>query len=110
MTTKHVQRNRTIMFTDISGFTKHTEKISREQLMNLLATHSKLLMPIVGHFESKVINTIGDDFFITFESPTNAVQCGIYMQHTLKKYNHGIPDPEQIHIKVSINSGEVTAT
>lgn len=110
MTTRRVQRNLTIMFTDISGFTKHTEKISRDQLMNRLETHNKLLMPIVAHFEGKVIKTIGDAFLITFESPTNAVQCGTYMQYTLKKYNHGIPDSEQIHIKVSINSGEVTAT
>ncbi len=110
MTTTRMQRNLTIMFTDISGFTRHTEKISRDQLMNRLETHNKLLMPIVAHFEGKVIKTIGDAFLITFESPTNAVQCGTYMQHTLKKYNHGIPDSEQIHIKVSINSGEVTAT
>lgn len=110
MTTKRVQRNLTIMFTDISGFTRHTEKISRDQLMNRLDTHNKLLMPIVAHFEGKVIKTIGDAFLITFESPTNAVQCGTYMQYTLKKYNHGIPEGEQIHIKVSINAGEVTAT
>lgn len=110
MTTKRMQRNLTIMFTDISGFTRHTEKISRDQLMNRLDTHNKLLMPIVAHFEGKVIKTIGDAFLITFESPTNAVQCGTYMQYTLKKYNHGIPDGEQIHIKVSINAGEVTAT
>lgn len=110
MTTKRIQRNLTIMFTDISGFTKHTEKISRDQLMNRLDTHNKLLMPIVAHFEGKVIKTIGDAFLITFESPTNAVQCGTYMQYTLRKYNHGIPESEQIHIKVSINSGEVTAT
>lgn len=110
MTTKRMQRNLTIMFTDISGFTRHTEKISRDQLMNRLDTHNKLLMPIVAHFEGKVIKTIGDAFLITFESPTNAVQCGTYMQYTLKKYNQGIPDGEQIHIKVSINAGEVTAT
>lgn len=110
MTTKRMQRNLTIMFTDISGFTRHTEKISRDQLMNRLDTHNKLLMPIVAHFEGKVIKTIGDAFLITFESPTNAVQCGTYMQYTLMKYNQGIPDGEQIHIKVSINAGEVTAT
>ena len=108
--TKRIQRNLTIMFTDISGFTKHTEKISRDQLMNRLDTHNKLLMPIVAHFEGKVIKTIGDSFLITFESPTNAVQCGTYMQHTLRKYNHGLQEGEQIHIKVSINSGEVTVT
>ena len=110
MSTQRVQKNLTVMFTDISGFTKHTETISREALMSRLDTHNELLMPIVAHFEGKIVKSIGDAFLITFESPTNAVQCGLFMQHTLRKYNVERPEPEQIHIKVSINSGEVTVT
>jgi len=110
MATQRVQKNLTVMFTDISGFTKHTETISREALMSRLDTHNALLMPIVAHFDGRIVKTIGDAFLITFESPTNAVQCGLFMQHTLRKYNVEKPEPEQIHIKVSINSGEVTVT
>lgn len=110
MSTQRVQKNLTVMFTDISGFTKHTETISRDALMSRLDTHNELLMPIIAHFEGKIVKTIGDAFLITFESPTNAVQCGLFMQHTLRKYNVEKPEPEQIHIKVSINSGEVTVT
>lgn len=110
MSTQRSQKNLTVMFTDISGFTKHTETISREALMSRLDTHNELLMPVIAHFEGRIVKTIGDAFLITFESPTNAVQCGLFMQHTLRKYNTEKPDPEQIHIKVSINSGEVTVT
>ncbi|MCB9933720.1 MAG: adenylate/guanylate cyclase domain-containing protein [Planctomycetes bacterium] len=110
MSTQRSQKNLTVMFTDISGFTKHTETISREALMSRLDTHNELLMPVIAHFEGKIVKTIGDAFLITFESPTNAVQCGLFMQHTLRKYNAEKPEPEQIHIKVSINSGEVTVT
>lgn len=109
-TTRRIQKNLTVMFTDISGFTQHTEMISREALMKRLETHNELLMPIVAHFEGKIVKTIGDAFLITFESPTNAVQCGLFMQHTLAKFNKDKPVGEQIHIKVSINSGEVTVT
>ncbi|MCA8919512.1 MAG: hypothetical protein KDB32_10575 [Planctomycetes bacterium] len=110
MSTQRIQKNLTVMFTDISGFTKHTETISRDALMSRLDTHNELLMPIIAHFEGKIVKSIGDAFLITFESPTNAVQCGLFMQHTLRKYNVEKPEPEQIHIKVSINSGEVTVT
>src|SRR5690606_20608014 len=110
MSTQRVQKNLTVMFTDISGFTKHTETISREALMSRLDTHNQLLMPIIAHFEGKIVKTIGDAFLITFESPTNAVQCGLFMQHTLRHHNLEKPESEQIHIKVSINSGEVTVT
>jgi ribosomal protein S7 len=110
MAAQRAQKNLTVMFTDISGFTKHTETISREALMSRLDTHNELLMPIVAHFDGRIVKTIGDAFLITFESPTNAVQCGLFMQHTLGKYNVDKPDDQQIHIKVSINSGEVTVT
>lgn len=110
MSTKRRQKNLTVMFTDISGFTKHTETISREDLMSRLDTHNELLMPVIAHFDGEIVKTIGDAFLITFESPTNAVQCGLFMQHTLRKYNADRPDGQQIHIKVSINSGEVTVT
>ena len=110
MSAQRVQKNLTVMFTDISGFTKHTETISREALMARLDQHNELLMPIVAHFDGKIVKTIGDAFLITFESPTNAVHCGLFIQHTLRKYNAEKPADEQIHIKVSINSGEVTVT
>ncbi|MCC7507911.1 MAG: adenylate/guanylate cyclase domain-containing protein [Planctomycetes bacterium] len=110
MSTSRMQKNLTVMFTDISGFTKHTETISRQDLMSRLDTHNELLMPIVAHFDGKIVKTIGDAFLITFESPTNAVQCGLFMQHTLRKFNVGKDESHAIHIKVSINSGEVTVT
>ena len=107
---KHVQRNLAVMFTDISGFTRHSATISREALMERLETHNNLLMPVVAHFEGQIIKTIGDALMITFESPTYAVQCGLFMQHTLKGYNQDRDKDDQIHIKVAINSGEVTVT
>ncbi|MEE9312258.1 MAG: adenylate/guanylate cyclase domain-containing protein [Planctomycetota bacterium] len=110
MPTKRMQKNLTVMFTDISGFTKHTETISRDALMARLETHNDLLMPIIAHFDGKIVKTIGDAFLITFESPTNGVQCGLFMQYTLAKWNADKDSATQIHIKVSINSGEVTVT
>ena len=107
---QHHQQNLAVMFTDISGFTRHSETISREELMERLETHNNLLMPVVAHFEGRIIKTIGDALMITFESPTNAVQCGLFMQHTLKGFNRDRTTDEQIHIKVAINSGEVTVT
>lgn len=110
MSTRRMQKNLTVMFTDISGFTRHTEAVSREELMSRLDTHNTLLMPIIAHFDGRIVKSIGDAFLITFESPTNAVQCGLFMQHTLRNYNSEKPDTAQIHLKISINSGEVTVT
>ncbi len=104
------QKTLTVMFTDISGFTKHTETVTRDELMARLDEHNALLMPIVRHFEGRIVKSIGDALMIVFESPTNAVQCGMLMQHRLARHNRGRVEFEQIHIKVSLNAGEVTVT
>ena len=110
MDPKHTQKNLTVMFTDIAGFTRHTEQSSRDAMMRRLETHNRLLMPIVAHFEGRIIKTIGDAFLIVFESPTNAVHCGMLMQHRLRGFNEGKSSSDRIDVKVSVNAGEVTVT
>lgn len=97
----------TIMFTDIKGFTERTSAASREALVGLLKKHETLLVPIIKKFGGTVIKTIGDAFLVTFESPTNAVLCGVMIQQNLREYNAGRPEAEQIFIRVSINMGEI---
>lgn len=110
MSSRRAQKTLTVMFTDISGFTKHTETISREALMQRIEAHNALLMPIVAHFEGRVVKSIGDALLVVFESPTNAVLCGMLMQHRLARWNAEKAAAEQIHVKVSLNAGEVTVT
>ncbi len=95
------------MFTDIKGFTERTSSASREQLIDLLKNHDSLLLPVITRFEGIVIKTIGDAFLVTFESPTNAVLCGIMLQDTLATFNSGKEEAEKICIRVAINIGEV---
>lgn len=96
-----------IMFTDIKGFTERTSATSREDLVGLLKKHDSLLIPVIGRFSGTIVKTIGDAFLVTFDSPTNAVLCGVMIQHNLREFNAGRPDAEKIFIRVSVNMGEV---
>mgnify|MGYP003802955527 CR=1 FL=1 len=95
------------MFTDIKGFTERTSSASREQLIDLLKKHDSVLLPVINRFEGAVIKTIGDAFLVTFESPTNAVLCGIMLQDALRSFNDKKEEAEKICIRVAINIGEV---
>jgi len=95
------------MFTDIKGFTERTSSTSREALVGLLKKHDSLLIPVINKFSGTVIKTIGDAFLVTFDSPTNAVLCGVMIQQNLRDYNGGRDEAEKIFIRVSINMGEV---
>ncbi len=100
-------RTLTVVFTDIKGFTERTSKGSRADLLRMLERHEELLLPLVGRYGGRVVKTIGDAFMLAFDSPTNAVLCGLMMQETLREHNAAKPDPEHIEIRVAMHTGEV---
>lgn len=102
-----VTKTLTIVFTDIKGFTERTSRTSRADMMRILKKHEELLKPFIIRHGGKVVKTIGDAFLLTFESPTNAVLCGLRMQARLKQYNAEVSPDDLIEIRIAINSGEV---
>ncbi|MHC4608619.1 MAG: adenylate/guanylate cyclase domain-containing protein, partial [Planctomycetota bacterium] len=100
----------TIMLTDMKGFTETSGARSREGMMDLVRKHDDLLRPILLHFGGRIIKTIGDAFLVTFESPTNAVLCGLLLQHHLGEHNRAAAGEERIEVRISLNTGEVQIT
>lgn len=106
-----VTRNLSIMFTDIKGFTQRTSASSREAMKALLAQHERLLVPVFTHFGGTIVKTIGDAFLVHFESPTDAVLCGVTIQEVLRQYNaQQQGEVERLEVRVAINVGEVELT
>lgn len=101
-------RNLAVMLTDIKGFTDRISKQSRSQMSDLLKAHRDLVMPVIEKYNGKIIKTIGDAFLVTFESPTDAVLCGVAVQDTLREYNEGKKQDERIDVRIAINAGEVS--
>jgi class 3 adenylate cyclase len=95
------------MFTDIKGFTSKTSSKSRKQVEAMLDLHDKLVRPVFREYGGRVIKTIGDAFLAIFDSPTDAVQCGMEIQKVLEKHNKESKEEDQIEVRVGINSGEV---
>jgi class 3 adenylate cyclase len=100
-------RNLAVMFTDIKGFTARTSDSTRDGVRSLLDEHDRLLRPVFRHFDGTVVKTIGDAFLVYFESPTDAVICGLAIQSVLKKFNTSVSEKERIAVRVAINVGDV---
>lgn len=100
-------RNLAIMLTDIKGFTSKTASFSRAQTQELLAKHRELVLPVIEKFRGRLVKTIGDAFLVVFDSPTDAVICGVQVQAALKAHNADKPQQEKIEIRIAINAGEV---
>jgi adenylate cyclase len=99
--------NLAIVFTDIKGFTERTSRQTLEENQRLLDTHSRLLTPLFQSFGGRIVKSIGDAFMATFESPTNAVLCGVAIQDRLWLHNRSVTEAERLEVRVAINVGEV---
>ncbi|MBI5744352.1 MAG: RDD family protein [Elusimicrobia bacterium] len=104
MKTKHLA----IMLTDIKGFTSRTAASSRSETLEMLQRHKDLVLPVIEKHSGRVVKTIGDAFLVVFESPTDAVLCGVEVQDALKAHNAEKAGADRIEIRIAINSGEVT--
>ncbi|HVO31620.1 MAG TPA: adenylate/guanylate cyclase domain-containing protein [bacterium] len=100
-------RNLAIMFTDIQGFTARTSASTRDEVHDLLRVHEHLLKPAFAAFRGNIVKTIGDAFLVWFESPTDAVLCGLAVQEVLRQRNARVDDAEKLHVRVAINAGDV---
>ncbi|MDD5340956.1 MAG: adenylate/guanylate cyclase domain-containing protein [Patescibacteria group bacterium] len=100
-------KNLTIMFTDMKGFTAKAATHSREQLHHLLELQDELIKPAINLFDGHIVKTIGDAFLVTFESPTDAVLCGMKIQENILNHNARAATTDQIDVRIAVNLGEV---
>ena len=99
--------NLSILFSDIHGFTERTGRQSHEETQRLLQAHADLATPLFAAFGGEVVKAIGDAFIVSFESPTQAVLCGIALQDRLWHHAREAPEAERHQARVGINVGEV---
>jgi class 3 adenylate cyclase len=97
----------TVMFVDLVEYTKTTTGLTREHIDQLLNAFENLPMPVLERYGGSLVKKIGDALLVTFKSPTDAVLCGIALQHTFRRYNVTNRLRHPLRIRVAIHSGEV---
>jgi len=98
----------TIMFVDMAGYTR---KSAQQTLDEMKLFHDEMQGFVKQHLEKYqgvLVKSLGDGFLARFDSPTNAVQCGLEMQKKLETRNANMMNPEHlVRFRIGINSGEV---
>lgn len=102
--------NLAIVLTDIAGYTETTQHQSRQDNARLLATHNRILYPIIKRYKGRHVKSIGDALLLVFRSPTDAMLCAMAMQDALFEFNRNSAKEQQIHIRVAASLGEVRVT
>lgn len=106
---KKYEKNLTIMFTDIKGYTSMTESQSIVETMGILQESDEIVPPIIEKHEGVIIKKIGDAYMARFESSDSAVIAGIQIQQAIWKNNKQRESDGKIRweIRMGLNTGNV---
>lgn len=96
-----------VMFTDLSGFSRQVERFGIIHFLQIIHEHKKLLLPVVESHDGLLIKQEGDSFLILFRNPERAVTCAKEMQRACGLYNERRKPEEQILLCVGVGFGRV---
>ncbi len=77
---------KTFMFTDVVGSTNLVEVLGDEAWDTLLRWHDTALREVFTAHQGKEISTTGDGFFVSFDSPEQAIAAAIAIQRRLQEH------------------------
>jgi class 3 adenylate cyclase len=94
---------KTFMFTDVVGSTALVEALGDEAWDTLLRWHDTALREVFSANQGREISTTGDGFFVSFDSPEQAVAAAIAIQRRLheQRQQHGFAPQVRIGLHAS---------
>ncbi|OQX29387.1 MAG: hypothetical protein B0D92_03880 [Spirochaeta sp. LUC14_002_19_P3] len=105
-----VERNMTILFSDINSFTNISESMTPEENFNFLNTYLEKMCPMIRSYGGFIDKYIGDAIMAIFsESVDDCVQAAITMKKILLDYNknHINSSSLPIEVGIGINTGSL---
>jgi class 3 adenylate cyclase len=93
------RRVATVLFSDVVGSTERAASVGDRRWHGLLETHRGEARRLLARHGGREINTAGDGFLISFDSPTPAIQCALALCGASKSAG--------LEIRVGLHSGEV---
>ena len=95
-----------IMFTDVCGYTRLTQK-NEKNALRLLEEHRSIVREILPSFHGREVKTIGDAFLLEFTSALEATQCAVEIQRQMHERNTKAADDDRIEVRIGVHVGDV---
>ena len=96
------RRVSTIMFLDIVDSTAHAARVGDSHWHSVIERFQTVVRDKLKKFRGREINTAGDEFFVVFGEPADAVRCARAVRASLLKM--------ALQIRVGIHTGECQIT
>ncbi|OGR13192.1 MAG: adenylate cyclase [Deltaproteobacteria bacterium RIFOXYB12_FULL_58_9] len=96
-----------IMFTDLSGFSRQVEKFGIIHFLSIIHEQKELLLPIVSAHDGILIKIEADSFLIIFRRPERALECAIALQHACQRLNRNRAEEGKVLLCVGLGWGRI---
>jgi len=106
----------TVLFSDIQGFTRLSEKLDPQEVADLLTGYFSRMTEVVFGAEGTLDKFMGDGLVAIFGAPfpypdhsRRAVGAGLEMLKLQKEFVTKLPESKRFAIRIGINTGEIVA-
>src|SRR4029453_4421928 len=88
----------TVMFTDVVGSTERARALGDQAWADLLETHNARIRAELRRFGGREIDTAGDGFLTSFDSPASAIKCAHAMLAAMREIG--------VDLRIGLHTGE----
>ncbi len=110
------EREVTVLFADVVGFTTRCERLEPREVAKLLNRCFSNMSEAIFQWDGTLDKFIGDCLMAVFGAPLpmedhafRAAQAALDMRRALDEANRGLPESERLQFRVGMNSGRVVA-
>jgi formylglycine-generating enzyme required for sulfatase activity/class 3 adenylate cyclase len=96
-----------IVVGDIAGYSRLMELDEEGTHIRVKRIQRDLIEPSIREHYGRLVKTTGDGFIAIFDSPVEAVRCGIVIQQNMSGRNTSLPRDHWIEYRIGINLGDV---
>ena len=95
-----------ILAADIAGYSRLMGEDEARTVRDLKG-HQAVVLPLVGRYGGRIIDTAGDGILAEFPSVINATECAIEIQTIMATRNEDVPESRRMRFRIGINLGDV---
>ncbi|GLS24284.1 hypothetical protein GCM10007874_73060 [Labrys miyagiensis] len=95
-----------ILAADIAGYSR-IMGIDEAATVRQLKGHQTVVLPTIGNFGGRIIDTAGDGILAQFPSAVRAVECAVAIQRIMAERNRETPEDRRMVFRIGVNLGDV---
>jgi adenylate cyclase len=95
-----------ILSADIAGYSRLMGEDEAATVRDL-KRHQAVILPLIGRYGGRIIDTAGDGILAEFPSVIGAAECAVEIQTIMATRNADVPEPRRMLFRIGINLGDV---